>query len=103
MLNTATSYLALLSEDDIQLKSIALEKLNLLIDDQWAVISDKIRELKNYYESKTIPGKEELIALILSKLYYNLEQYENAIEWALKSGKKFNISERNLYVSTILK
>ncbi len=103
MLNTATSYLALLSEDDIQLKSIALEKLNLLIDDQWSVISDKIRELKNYYESKTIPGKEELIALILSKLYYNLEQYENAIEWALKSGKKFNISERNLYVSTILK
>ena len=71
MLNTATSYLALLSEDDIQLKSIALEKLNLLIDDQWSVISDKIRELTldsfgNYFiqiiiEQLTINQIKELL------------------------------------------
>ena len=33
MINTATSFLALLQEDDLQMKSLALDKINLLVDD----------------------------------------------------------------------
>jgi hypothetical protein len=33
MLNTATSYLALLQEDDIELKLAALDKLDFLVDE----------------------------------------------------------------------
>ena len=103
MLNTATSYLALLQDDEVQIKSIALDKLNLLVDEHWSEISDYIKTLKTYYENKAIPDKQQVLALILSKIYYNLEDYDSAIEWALESGEKFNINEQSLYISTILK
>ena len=103
MLNTATSFLALLQEDDLQMKSIALDKINILVDDHWPEISDYIRLFKDYYEKNSIPDKQKLLALILSKLYYNLEDYTEAVEWALKSEDSFDIKEKSLYVNTILK
>ena len=103
MINTATSFLALLQEDDPQMKSLALDKINLLVDEHWPEISDHIRLFKDYYEKKTLPDKQNLLALILSKLYYNLEDYTSAVEWALKSEDSFNIKEKSLYVNTVLK
>ena len=103
MINTATSFLALLQEDDIQMKSLALDKIDLLVDQHWPEISDYIRLFKEYYEKNLIPDKQKLLALILSKLYYNLEDYTSSVEWALKSGDKFNITENSLYTNTILK
>ena len=103
MINTATSFLALLQEDDLQMKSLALDKINLLVDDHWPEISDYIRNFKDYYEKNAIPNKQNLIALILSKLYYNLEDYTSAVEWALKSEDSFDIKEKSLYANTILK
>ena len=103
MINTATSFLALLQEDDPQMKSLALDKINLLVDDHWPEISDYIRNFKDYYEKNTIPNKQNLLALILSKLYYNLEDYTSAVEWALKSEDSFDIKEKSLYANTILK
>ena len=50
MINTATSFLALLQEDDLQMKSLALDKLDLLVDQHWPEISDYIRLFKDYYE-----------------------------------------------------
>ena len=41
--------------------------------------------------------------MIISKIYYNLEDYDSAIEWALDSGNRFNILERSQYINTILK
>ena len=103
MLNTATSFLALLQEEDLHMKSIALEKINLLVDEHWPEISDYIRLFKDDYEKNSIPDTQKLLALILSKLYYNLEDYTEAVGWALKSEDSFNITEKSLYVNTILK
>ena len=103
MLNIATNYLALLQEDDIEFRAIALEKLNMLIDDHWSEISDYIKTLKTFYTTNAIPNHQDLLALILSKLYYNLEDYDSAIEWALNSNSKFDINEHSLYVSTLLR
>ncbi len=102
MLNTATSYLALLQEEDNDIKSIALDKLDVLVDEYWAEISDYISELESLYTTKRIPEKQELLALILSKIYYNLEDYDSAIEWALESGSKFKIGDNSQYVNIIL-
>jgi 26S proteasome regulatory subunit N2 len=103
MLNTATSYLALLQEDDITIKSIALEKINILVDEYWAEISDYIKDLEDLYTSNKITERNDLIALVLSKIYYNLEDYDSAIEWALESNTRFDISEKSHFVNTILK
>ena len=101
MLNTATSYLAMLEEDD-DIKSIALGKIERLVDGYWAEISDYIGKFEHFYTSNNSINKE-LIALILSKLYYNLEEYDPAIEWGLKAESRFNISDRSLYVTTVLR
>jgi len=101
MLNTATSYLAMLDEDD-DIKSIALDKLERLVDGYWAEISDKLRDLENLYNSNS-QIRKEVVALILSKLYYNLEDYDSAIDWGLKAEDKFNISDRSLFVTTVLR
>ena len=103
MLNTATSYLAMLQEDDREIKSHVLDKLNQLVDEYWAEISDYITNLENLFKSNELPEKQKLIALILSKIYYNLEDYDSAIEWALEAGDMFEILERSQFINTILK
>ncbi len=103
MLNTATSYLAMLQEDDSEIKSHVLDKINQLVDEYWAEISDYITNLESLFKSNELPEKQKLIALILSKIYYNLEDYDSAIEWALEAGEMFNILERSQYINTILK
>ena len=35
----------------------------------------------------------------MSKLYYNLEDYTSAVEWALKSEERFDIKENSLFDS----
>lgn len=107
MLNTATTYLALLQEDDLDIKSIALDKIDILVDDYWAEISDYLKELESLYKEgllKTVGNeKQELLALILSKIYYNLEDYDSAIDWSLEANTKFNLLDRSQFVQTILK
>lgn len=103
MLNTATTYLALLQEDSLDIKAIALDKLNILVDDYWAEISDFIKDLEELYKQNAISEKQQLIALILSKIYYNLEDYDSAIDWALEANTSFDYQEKTQYVNTILK
>ena len=102
MLNTATTYLALLQEEDRTIKSLALDKIEKLVDEYWAEISEHIGILDKMYNDQE-EEKKELISVILSKIYYNLDDYESAIEWALKSKEKLNIVEKSQYVKTILK
>ena len=102
MLNTATAYLALLQEDDLDIKSAALDKLDVLVEEYWAEISDYIGDLEGMFQRREIESKSDLLALILSKIYYNLEDYDSAIDWALQAGSRFNILERSQYVNTIL-
>ena len=103
MLNTATSYLAMLQDEDLEIKSHVLDKINQLVDEYWAEISDFITDLEHLFRSGELPEKQKLIALILSKIYYNLEDYDSAIEWGLEADEMFNILERTQYINTILK
>ena len=103
MLNTASYYLAFLQEEDQELRSMALNKINQLIDTNWAEISDYIIDFENMHSSNSDQQDNGLISLILSKIYYNLEDYEKAIEWALQADNHLNLSEKSQFVTTILR
>lgn len=103
MLNTASYYLAYLKEEDLELKSFALNKIYNLVDLNWAEISDFIKDFESLFESKIVHNENGLIALILSKIYYNLEDYELAVEWALEADSYLNLSEKSQFVTTILR
>ena len=46
--------------------------------------------------------QRELAASIASKVFYYLEEYEEALRLALEAGDKFNINERSQYVETLV-
>ena len=37
-----------------------------------------------------------------SKVYYHLEEYQDALRLALESGHYFDMSQRNLFIDTII-
>lgn len=46
--------------------------------------------------------QRELAASIASKVFYYLEEYEEALRLALEAGEKFNLNERSQYVETLV-
>lgn len=98
---SAAPYLALLGEQDADLKSYALTSLNGVVDELWAEIANNINELEEIYEDKNF-NKSELAALVISKVYYNLGDFEASVKYALLAGDEFNIDEKSQYVETIV-
>lgn len=54
------------------------------------------------YSDDTSFPKRDLAASIASKVYYYLEEYEEALRLALEAGPLFNLNERSQYVETLV-
>jgi len=52
-------------------------------------------------DDPTFPQRE-LAASIASKVFYYLEEYEDALRLALEAGDKFDLNERSQYVETLV-
>lgn len=99
---SAAPYLALLGEEDLTLKSYALTSLNDVVHQLWAEIANKITDLEDLYEDSQFPDRK-VAALVVSKVYYNLGDFEASVKYALLSGDKFNIElEKSQYIETIV-
>ncbi|RLV93380.1 26S proteasome regulatory subunit RPN2 [Spathaspora sp. JA1] len=98
---SAAPYLALLSEQDDSLKSYALSSLNQVVDQLWAEIANHITELEELYEDESFE-KRQLSALIISKVYYNLGDFDTSVKYSLYAGDEFNIAEQSQYMETIV-
>eukprot|EP01113_Clastostelium_recurvatum_P036086 TRINITY_DN509_c0_g1_i1.p1 TRINITY_DN509_c0_g1~~TRINITY_DN509_c0_g1_i1.p1 ORF type:complete len:961 (+),score=274.09 TRINITY_DN509_c0_g1_i1:139-3021(+) len=100
-LNSAASYIALLDEDQNELKYHALEKLNAVVDDFWAEIASDIQKIEELYENESF-AKRELAALVASKVYYHLGEFNDAMNFALGAGSLFDVSAKSQYVETLV-
>ncbi|KAK6460355.1 armadillo-type protein [Scheffersomyces coipomensis] len=98
---SAAPYLALLGEEDQSLKSFALTSLNDIVDQLWAEIANNISKLEELYEDESFE-KRSLAALIISKVYYNLGDFEASVKYSLNAGDEFNIDEHSQYIETII-
>lgn len=98
---SAAPYLALLGGPDPSLKSYALTSLNDVVDQLWAEIANNITDLEELYEN-TAFEKRALAALVISKVYYNLGDFEASVRYALYAGDEFNVEEQSQYVETIV-
>lgn len=101
MATTAAPILALLDEPNYDLKTHALESLDENITQLWAEVSDHVSQIEELYEDKDFP-RPELAALVASKIYYNLGDYESSMKFALAAGKLFNFDSSSDYVETIV-
>lgn len=99
--STAAPYLALLSEKDLSLKSFALKSINDVVDELWSEIANNILEIEELYEDESFKERK-LAALIASKVYYNLADYDSSVKFALVADDAFDINEHSGYVETII-
>ncbi|SCU92496.1 LAMI_0E10748g1_1 [Lachancea mirantina] len=98
---TAAPLLALLKEQDSSVKSYALESINGVIDELWSEISNDITEIEALYEDPSFKDRK-LAAIVVSKLYYNLGEYEAAVKYALAADDQFDMNEKSQFVETIV-
>lgn len=94
-------YLSLLEEKDVDLKVYALESLNSHADDLWAEIANNINDIEDLFDDESFPHRS-LAALLASKIYYNLGDYESSVKYSLLAGDAFNTSENSEFVQTIV-
>ncbi|GMF03583.1 unnamed protein product [[Candida] boidinii] len=98
---SAAPYLSLLGEQNTELKSYALTSLNELANQLWAEIANNISEIEELYEDESFP-KRNLAALLASKVYYNLGDYDSSVKYSLYSGTEFDVNEKSEFVETIV-
>ncbi|TFY80665.1 hypothetical protein EWM64_g3340 [Hericium alpestre] len=105
--SSAAGVLALLTEPDPLLKQHALKALIALVPQFWAEISEHIALIESLYESSDLPAESRsFAALLASKVYYYLEEYDEALSFALGAGSAFEQDARTPgqeeYVETMI-
>ncbi|KAI9285712.1 armadillo-type protein [Umbelopsis sp. AD052] len=100
-LTSASGVIALLDEDQVELKTYALQKLNTLVNDFWAEISDSVGKIEILYEDSEF-SERELAALVASKVYYHLGELDDALTFALGAGNLVDVSQKSEYIETII-
>ncbi|EGP87662.1 unnamed protein product [Zymoseptoria tritici ST99CH_1A5] len=100
-LTSAAGLVGFLSEPDAALQAFALERLNSDIDSVWTEVSGSIGQIEALYEDDAFTHRE-LAALVLSKVYYQLQEYDESMVFALGAGKLFNLDHAGEYEETIV-
>ncbi|KAH9944140.1 D-isomer specific 2-hydroxyacid dehydrogenase [Epithele typhae] len=105
--SSAAGVLALLSDPEPLLKQYALKALNQLVPQFWAEISEHIALIESLYEGEGLPQEaHDSAALLASKVYYYLGEYDEALSFALGAGSAFVADSRNPgageYVETVV-
>lgn len=101
VITSAAPYLSLLDEKDTALKVYALESLDKQVDQLWSEIANRIIDIEQLFEDNQFTHRE-LAALLASKVYYNLGDYDSAVKYSLLAGDTFDTSENSEYVQTIV-
>lgn len=100
-LTSAAGLVGFLSEPDTELQIFALRKLNDEIESLWTEVAGSVAEIEALYEDKAFPERE-LAALVAAKVYYNLQEYNESMVFALGAGKLFDIDKEGEFEETII-
>lgn len=100
-LTSAAGVVGFLSEPDHELQIFALRKLNEQIDSLWTEVAGSVGEIEALYEDPSFPERE-LAALVAAKVYYNLQEYNESMVFALGAGKLFDLDHEGEFEDTII-
>lgn len=93
--------LALLEEDSPRLTTHALQKLHELVDQFWAEVATALPLIEELSEDEAFEARE-LAAVVASKVFFHLEEYEDALRLGLGAGAYFDVSKKTEYVETLV-
>lgn len=100
-LTSAVGVVGFLSEPDPELQIFALRKLNEEMDSLWTEVVGSVGEVEALYEDPQFPERE-LAALVAAKVYYNLQEYNESMVFALGAGKLFDLDHEGEFEDTII-
>ncbi|SOV05444.1 probable RPN2 - 26S proteasome regulatory subunit [Ustilago sp. UG-2017a] len=98
---SAAGIVALLDEQEPELQSYALKRLDSLVHQFWAEIADAISKIEILYEDERFPDRQ-LAALVASKIYFHLGEHDEALMFALGAGPLFDVEVKDEYVDTVV-
>ncbi|KAJ5610570.1 hypothetical protein N7510_007289 [Penicillium lagena] len=98
---SAAGLVGFLSEPDPELKVFALKSLDAQVDLLWTEVVNAVPEIEALYEDESFPERE-LAALVASKVYYHLQEYNESMVLALGAGKLFKLDHGGEYEETII-
>ena len=94
-------FLAMLNGSEVAQQVYALKKLDRIVDYQWHEISDALPKIESLADEETFPERA-LAASVGSKVFFHLEEYDDALRLALEAGDKFDILQESKYVQTLV-
>ncbi|KAI9885441.1 MAG: Protoheme IX farnesyltransferase, mitochondrial [Watsoniomyces obsoletus] len=100
-LTSAAGLVGLLAEPDAQLRTYALRRLNDEVDLLWPEVADSVGDIEALYEDEGF-AERELAALVVSRIYYHLQEYHESMIFALRAGKLFDLSNPGEFEETII-
>ncbi|KAI8623245.1 26S proteasome regulatory subunit rpn2 [Xylariaceae sp. FL1651] len=98
---TATGVLAFLADEEVELKVFALQTLNEDIDTVWFEVAPAVTQIESLYEDESFPERK-LAALVLSKVYFHLQAYDESMFFALAAGNLFKLDNPGEFEETII-
>ncbi|KAL8730876.1 MAG: hypothetical protein Q9166_003803 [cf. Caloplaca sp. 2 TL-2023] len=100
-LSSAAGVVGFLSEPEPELQVFALQVLNEQIDSLWTEVAGSVGDIEALYEDSSFPERE-LAALVAAKVYYNLQEYNESMIFALGAGKLFELDHEGEFEDTII-
>ncbi|KAK3385414.1 armadillo-type protein [Podospora didyma] len=98
---TATGVLAFLADEEPELKVFALKTLNDDIDTVWTEVAGALSDIEALFEDETFPERQ-LAALVLAKVYFHLQAYNESMTFALAAGPLFKLDAPGEFEETII-
>ncbi|KAN0063959.1 proteasome regulatory particle base subunit [Thecaphora frezii] len=98
---SAAGIIALLDEQEPELQSYALKRLDSIVDQFWAEIADSVSKIEILYETEGFADRQ-LAALVASKVYFHLGEFDEALSFALGAGPLFDVEKKDEYVDTVV-
>ncbi|TQV97023.1 26S proteasome regulatory subunit Rpn2 [Cordyceps javanica] len=98
---SATGVLAFLADEEPELKVFALQTLNDDIDTIWTEVANSLSQIEALFEDESFPERQ-LAALVLAKVYYHLQAYNDSMVFALAAGDLFKLDAPGEFEETIV-
>lgn len=93
-----------MNEPEPELQGYAVQELNKTVHQFWAEIADNISNIEILSESSSpLDGPTRSVAALLaSKVYFHLGEFDEALSFALGAGDAFNVDGSDEYTESIV-
>ncbi|KAL5601224.1 hypothetical protein BROUX41_006022 [Berkeleyomyces rouxiae] len=99
--SAAKGILGFLHDEEPALRVFALQTLNDDINTVWTEVAGAVDQIETLYEDESFPERE-LAALVLAKVYYHLQAYNQSMNFALVAGDLFKLNSPGEFEETII-